>query len=101
MWFQLVKNVIERILKKFVENIIVIRKWSTIIFKCDIVWRDCLKLNKVAIVSKFGSKISEDAAEMISKKLTTKKIKVYTIAPVMVSGSEKVVSVIKIEDNIQ
>ena len=55
-------------------------------------WRDCLKLNKVAIVSKFGSKISEDAAEMISKKLISKKIKVYTIAPVSVTGSEKVES---------
>ena len=55
-------------------------------------WRDCLKLNKVAIVSKFGSKISEDAAEMISKKLIAKKIKVYTIAPVSVTGAEKVES---------
>ena len=54
--------------------------------------RDCLKLNKVAIVSKFGSKISEDAAEMISKKLIAKKIKVYTIAPVSVTGAEKVES---------
>ena len=43
-----------------------------------------MKLNKVAIVSKFGSKISEDAAEMISKKLIAKKIKVYTISPVNV-----------------
>ena len=51
-----------------------------------------MKLNKVAIVSKFGSKISEDAAEMISKKLIAKKIKVYTIAPVSVTGSEKVES---------
>ena len=56
------------------------------------IWRDCLKLNKVAIVSKFGSKISEDAAEMISKKLVAKKLKVYTIAPVSVSGAEKVES---------
>jgi len=71
---------------------IVIRELSNMVFKCDVVWRDCLKLNKVAIVSKFGSKISEDAAEMISKKLTAKKIKVYTIAPVMVSGAEKVES---------
>ena len=71
---------------------IVIREFGTMVFKCDVVWRDCLKLNKVAIVSKFGSKISEDAAEMISKKLTAKKIKVYTIAPVMVSGAEKVES---------
>ncbi len=47
-----------------------------------------MKLNKVAIVSKFGSKISEDAAEMISKKLIAKN----TIAPVSVSGAEKVES---------
>ena len=55
-----------------------------------------MKLNKVAIVSKFGSKISEDAAEMITKKLITKKIKVYTIAPVNVSGAEKVESLEKL-----
>ena len=51
-----------------------------------------MKLNKVAIVSKFGSKISEDAAEMIAKKLIAKKIKIYTIEPVSVSGAEKVES---------
>ena len=51
-----------------------------------------MKLNKVAIVSKFGSKISEDAAEMISKKLLAKKISVYTISPVSVSGAKKVES---------
>ena len=55
-----------------------------------------MKLNKVAIVSKFGSKISEDTAEMISKKLITKKIKVYTIEPVYVSGAEKVESLEKL-----
>ena len=70
----------------------IIHEWGTIIFKYAIVWRDCLKLNKVAVVSKFGSKISEDAAEMISKKLISKKIKVYTIEPVSVSGAEKVES---------
>ncbi len=51
-----------------------------------------MKLNKVAIVSKFGSKISEDAAQIISKKLVAKKLKVFTIAPVLVSGAEKVES---------
>ena len=51
-----------------------------------------MKLNKVAIVSKFGSKISEDAAEMIAKKMIAKKIKVYTIEPVSVQGAEKVES---------
>ena len=51
-----------------------------------------MKLNKVAIVSKFGSKVSEDAAEMISKKLIAKKISIYTISPVSVSGAKKVES---------
>ena len=79
-------------MKKFVNNMRIIHEWGTTIFKYGKVWRDCLKLNKVAIVSKFGSKISEDAAEMISKKLIAKKIKVYTIAPVSVTGAEKVES---------
>ena len=52
-----------------------------------------MKLNKVAIVSKFGSKISEDAAEMIAKKLIDQKIKVHTIAPVSISGAESVESI--------
>ncbi len=51
-----------------------------------------MKLKKVAIVSKFGSKVSEDAAEMISKKLIAKKISIYTISPVSVSGAKKVES---------
>ena len=51
-----------------------------------------MKLNKVAIVSKFGSKISEDAAKMVAKKLLSKKIIVYTIAPVEVNGTNQVES---------
>ena len=53
---------------------------------------NCLKLNKVVIVSKFGSKISEDAAKMVAKKLLSKKIIVYTIAPVEVNGTNQVES---------
>ena len=51
-----------------------------------------MKLNKVAIVSKFGSKISEDAAKKVAKKLLSKKIRVYTIAPVDVDGTKQVES---------
>ena len=49
------------------------------IFKYEIVCKERLKLNKVVIVSKFGSKISEDAAKMVAKKLLLKKIGVYTM----------------------
>jgi NAD+ kinase len=44
----------------------------------------------VAVVSKFGSKISEEAGRKVAKKLLAKKIQVYTIAPVSVSGAQKV-----------
>ena len=51
-----------------------------------------MKLKNVAIVSKFGSKISEDAAKLISKKLLAKKSKVTTISPVKVTGAKQVES---------
>ena len=51
-----------------------------------------MKLKNVAIVSKFGSKISEDAAKLISKKLLAKKSKVTTISPVKVAGAKQVES---------
>ena len=50
----------------------------------------------MAIVSKFGSKISEDAAKMVTKKLLSKKITVYTIAPVNVTGAKQVESLEKL-----
>ena len=49
-----------------------------------------MKLNKVAVVSKFGSKESEEAAKKVAKKLLAKKAKVFTIAPVSVKGANKV-----------
>jgi NAD+ kinase len=52
-----------------------------------------LKLNRVAVVTKFGSKESEEAGMKVAKKLLTKKIGVITIAPVSVTGAEKVESV--------
>ena len=52
-----------------------------------------MKLNTVAVVSKFGSKESEDAGRKVAKKLLAKKAKVYTIAPVSVEGAKQVESV--------
>jgi len=49
-----------------------------------------LKINKVAIVSKFGSIKAENAAKVIAKKLLKQKFRVYTISPVLVNGTKKV-----------
>ena len=51
-----------------------------------------MKLNRVAVVTKFGSKESEEAGKKVAKKLLAKKIKVFTISPVSVTGAEKVES---------
>jgi NAD+ kinase len=51
-----------------------------------------LKLNRVAVVSKFGSKEAEDAARKVAKKFLAKKSHVFTIAPVDVEGTKKVES---------
>ena len=51
-----------------------------------------MKLKKVAVVSKFGSKESEEAGKKVAKKLLSKKIEVFTIAPVSVPGAKKVES---------
>jgi len=48
-----------------------------------------LKLQKVAVVSKVGSKDSEQAAKDVAKKLLAKKITVYTISPIEVEGAKK------------
>ena len=49
-----------------------------------------MKINKVAIVSKFGSKKSENAAKKVAEKLLKQKFKVYTISPVSVKVGEKI-----------
>ena len=49
-----------------------------------------MRLKKVAIVSKVGSKDSENAAKDVAKKLLAKKAEVYTISPVDVEGAKKV-----------
>jgi NAD+ kinase len=48
-----------------------------------------VKLQKVAIVSKVGSKDSEQAAKDIAKKLLAKKSTVYTISPIQVEGTKQ------------
>ena len=52
-----------------------------------------MKLKNVAIVSKFGSKESENAAKKVAKKFLNKKCKVFTIAPVTVDGAQNVESI--------
>ena len=49
-----------------------------------------MNLNRVAVVSKVGSKESEDAAKKVAKKLLAKKSQVFTISPVEVEGAKKV-----------
>jgi len=51
-----------------------------------------LKLKKVAIVTKVGSKESEEAAKEVAKKFLAKKSIVYTIAPIEVEGAKKIES---------
>jgi len=49
-----------------------------------------LKLQKVAVVSKVGSKDSEQSAKDVTKKLLAKKSKVFTIAPIEVEGAKQI-----------
>lgn len=49
-----------------------------------------MNLNRVAVVSKFGSKEAEDAAKKVAKKLLAKKSQVFTISPVEIQGAKKV-----------
>ncbi len=49
-----------------------------------------MKLQKVAIVSKVGSKDSEQAAQDVAKKLLAKKSKVFTISPIVVEGAKQI-----------
>ena len=52
-----------------------------------------MKINKIAIVSKFGSKESEKVAVELAKKLLKLKSQVFTVAPVSVDGVKKVRSI--------
>jgi len=46
-----------------------------------------LKINKIAIVSKLGSKKAEKAVIGIATKLLIQKFKVYSVSPVLVDGA--------------
>ena len=48
-----------------------------------------MKLQKVAVVSKVGSKESEQAAKDVTRMLLARKIIVYTISPIDVEGAKK------------
>ncbi|MDW7640818.1 MAG: NAD(+)/NADH kinase, partial [Nitrosarchaeum sp.] len=56
-----------------------------------------MKLQKVAVVSKVGSKESEDAAKIITKKFLAKKSTVFTISPIQVEGAKKVETLEELE----
>ena len=49
-----------------------------------------MKLQKVAVVSKMGSKAAEQAGKNVVKKLLGKKSTVYTISPIDVKGAKKI-----------
>lgn len=49
-----------------------------------------MKLQKVAVVSKVGSKDAEQAAKDVTKKFLSKKSTVYTISPIEVKGAKKI-----------
>jgi NAD+ kinase len=57
-----------------------------------------LKLNRVAIISKFGSEESENAAKKVAKKFLVNKSEVFTISPVFVEGAKKIESVEDLAD---
>ena len=59
-------------------------------FYVNRIQKNCLKLQKVAVVSKMGSKESEQAAKNVVKKLLGKKSTVYTISPIEVKGAKKI-----------
>ena len=52
-----------------------------------------MKLNRVAVVSKFGNKEAEEAAVKVAKKFLAKKATVFTISPVSVQNCKKVETV--------
>jgi len=59
-------------------------------FYVNRIQKNCLKLQKVAVVSKVGSKDSVKAGKDIVKKLLAKKTTVYTISPIEVKGAKKI-----------
>lgn len=58
-----------------------------------------MKLGRVAVVSKFGSRESEDAAVAVTRKLLDMGADVFTISPVLVDGAERVDSIEDLRDS--
>lgn len=56
-----------------------------------------MKLQKVAVISKFGSKEAEKAAKEVAKKFLAKKCRVFTMAPVIVEGAQEVESLAELK----
>ncbi len=59
-------------------------------FYVNRIQKNCLKLQKVAVVSKVGSRDAEQAGKKVVKKLLSKKVTVYTISPIEVKGAKKI-----------
>lgn len=57
-----------------------------------------MNLNNVAVVSKFGSKESEDAARDVAKKILAKKSQVFTVSPIDVDGANKIDTLEELQD---
>ena len=57
-----------------------------------------MNLNRVAVVSKVGSKESEEAAKKVAKKLLAKKSQVFTISPIEIEGAKKVGDLEELKD---
>ncbi|MGI0003754.1 MAG: NAD(+)/NADH kinase [Candidatus Nitrosotenuis sp.] len=57
-----------------------------------------MKLDKVAIVSKFGSEESENVAKKVARKFLAGRAEVFTIAPVTVEGVKKMETVEDLKD---
>lgn len=57
-----------------------------------------MNLKKVAIVSKFGSKESENAAQKVARKILAKRSEVFTVSPIMVEGAKKIESLEEIQN---
>jgi len=52
--------------------------------------KERLKLTKVAVVGKVGSKESEEAAASVARKFLKNKSRVFTVSPVSVTGTKKI-----------
>lgn len=66
-------------------------------FYVNRIQENCLKLQKIAVVSKVGSKDSEKAANDVVKKLLAKKMTVYTVSSIEVKGAKKIETLVELK----